>query len=300
MKYFERIQKVGILCMLKKVKHILFPDNVTLEIAAGNGAYEYLQRYAYAFNKNRKSWNRKPKPKIIWTCWWQGMDNAPLLVKKCIASMQQYARDYEVRIIDSQNISQFIHIPNYIVEKYEKGIIPTAHFSDIIRLLLLKQYGGIWIDSTILLTGAMPDYILDADLFLFRYSRKPVGGIVSINPFIVACPNHPIIEDVLDLLLEYWKMENKLVAYTIMPLFFTMVVSNSALDNKLWDEVPWTFSNSIVYLGWAFSKKYDSKLYDIYTHLSSIHKLTYKFEQYGIDINKKGTFYDILINGNKP
>lgn len=300
MKVLKRIREVGLICMWKKWQHLLFPDADVLEVASQNGAYEYLQRYTYAFDNNRKSWNRQLKPKIIWTCWWQGMENAPLLVKKCIASMQQYSRDYEVRIIDSQNINQFIYIPNYIVEKYEKGIIPAAHFSDIIRLLLLKQYGGIWIDSTILLTGNIPDYILDADLFLFRYSRKPVGGIVSINPFIVACPNHPIIEDVLDLLLEYWRKENKLVAYTIMPLFFTMVVSNSALNNKLWEEVPWTFSNSIVYLVWALHRKYDSKLYDIYTHLSSIHKLTYKFEQYGIDINKKGTFYDVLINGNKP
>lgn len=34
-------------------------------------------------------------------------------------------------------------------------------------------------------------------------------------------------------------------------------------------------------------------------NFSSVHKLTYKFDEYGIDISKKGTFYDVIINGNK-
>ena len=39
------------------------------------------------------------------------------------------------------------------MEKWEKGRIPAAMFSDLLRVELLIKYGGTWIDSTVLCTG---------------------------------------------------------------------------------------------------------------------------------------------------
>lgn len=298
MNYFRRIKEVGLICMLKKMKHVLFPDTDTLEIATRHGTYEYLQRYSYAFNWHRTAWVRKEKPKIIWTMWWQGIENAPLLVKRCIDSMHQYGNGFEVHVIDANNVHQYIQIPDYIEEKHVKGIIPNAHFSDIVRLLLLKHYGGVWIDSTIMLTDILPKYITDEDVFFYHSDGR--GGVQMINPLIAACPNHPLIEDVLDLLLEYWKNENKLVSYIIMPLFSTMTISKSPLNRQLWEQVPCVYSATLIYLLRLLPMKFNNNTYDIVKELSPVHKLTYKYEQFGIDTEKKGTFYDVLINGNKP
>jgi len=298
MKLIKRIREVGITCMMKKVKHIFFPDKDTLEIATRHGAYEYLQRYAYAVNRDRMSWERKEKKNIIWTCWWQGEEKAPLLVKKCIASMHQYANGYEVVIINKDNVQRYVEIPDFIIEKHTRGIIPHAHFVDIIRLLLLQKYGGVWIDSTILLTDLLPTYITDEDLFFYHSDGR--GKVEMINPLIAACPNHPLIEDVLELLLEYWRCEDRLVSYIIMPLFCTIAISLSPLDKKMWHAVPCVYSATLIYLLRLLPETYLQHQFDIVKMLSPIHKLTYKFEQYGIDINKKGTFYDVLINGNKP
>ncbi len=41
-------------------------------------------------------------------------------------------------------------------------------FSDIVRADLLANFGGIWIDATVFLTGPLEKYIIDADLFAFR------------------------------------------------------------------------------------------------------------------------------------
>lgn len=298
MRALKRIREVGIVCMLKKVKHLLFPDNDTLEIATRHGTYEYLLRYAYALKKDRTSWERKTKNKIVWTCWWQGLENAPLLVKKCIESMHQYADGYEVIIIEKDNVLKYIEIPEYIIEKHNKGIIPHAHFVDIIRLLLLQKHGGIWIDSTILLTDVLPAYITDEDLFFYHSDGR--GKVEMINPLIAACPGHPLIEDVLNLLLEYWRCEDRLVSYIIMPLFCTIAISLNPLDKQLWEGVPCVYSATLIYMLRLLSMDYNKYQFEIVKQLSPIHKLTYKFEQFGIDINKKGTFYDVLINGNKP
>ena len=42
-----------------------------------------------------------------------------------------------------------MELPGYIVEKWGKGQIPAALFSDLLRLQLLIKYGGMWIDSTV-------------------------------------------------------------------------------------------------------------------------------------------------------
>ena len=284
--------------MWKKWKHLLFPDADVMEIASRHGTYEYLQRYTYACDWNRTTWQKTEKKKVIWTCWLQGIEKAPLLVQKCIASMQRYAPDgYEVVVIDANNLSEYIKLPEFITHKHKKGIIPHAHYSDIIRLMLLKEFGGIWIDSTILLTDRLPDYITDADLFLYHSDGR--GRVEMINPLIASCPHHPLLSDILTLLLEYWQKENRLVSYVIMPLFCSLAIDKSSLNRQLWEQVPSVSSATIIYMLKQLSKPYNSTCYDIITSLSHIHKLTYKFKEFGIDITKKSTFYDVLINGQE-
>ena len=292
----NRLQQIGVVCALKKLKHTLFPASDAKNICARNGAFEYLQRYAYAAKSPTAEPEIKHGRQVIWTCWLQGLENAPKLVQKCVASMRQYANGYEVIVIDKNNVSNFVHVPEYIHEKYAKGIIPHAHYSDLIRLLLLQKHGGVWIDSTILLTGILPNYITDAELFVFRGDR--VGQTFIYNPFLAAQPNHPIINSLLNLLLAYWKNENKLVSYSIFHLFFTMAVEANDENRALWEQVPFSYGSQMFYLQPQLGKPYSEQAYQLATQLSSIHKLTYKFDEYGIDINKKGTFYDVLINGN--
>ena len=289
----RRIQQIGIACALKKLKHAIFMDAETRNLCALNGAYEYLQRYKKALQTDITEYKAEPTEKIIWTCWLQGIENAPVLVKKCIESMRQYANGYKVEVIDLNNVSQFVQLPDSVVSKYKAGIIPHAHFSDMIRLALLEKYGGVWIDSTILMTDVLPDYILDANLFAFRGSG--IGHVCIYNPFLAAKPHHPIIQSMLQLLYAYWKEENKLVSYSIFHLFFSIAIEQSHLNQSLWNDVPNVSGTQMFYLQSQLGRPFDSNVYELATRLSSLHKLTYKFDEFGIDIFKKGTFYDVLI-----
>ncbi len=290
----NRLKQIGITCALKKLKHTLCPASDAMNICARNGAYDYLKRYAYAANILMEDTGIKPCRKVIWTCWLQGIENAPKLVQKCVSSMRQHSNGYEVIVIDNRNVSNYVQLPDFIRDKYAKGIIPHAHYSDIIRLFLLQKYGGVWIDSTTLLTGTLPSYITEADLFVFRDYK--IGQVFIYNPFLASHPNHSIINSLLNLLLEYWKKENKLVSYSIFHLFFTMAVESSEENRILWEQVPFSYGSQMFYLQPQLGKPYSEKAYQLATQLSSIHKLTYKFDEFGIDITKKGTFYDVLIN----
>lgn len=294
----QRLRQIGFVCALKKLKHTLLPASDAKNICARNGAYDYLQLYSYATNIKIEEVSVESGRKVIWTCWLQGIENAPKLVQRCIDSMRQFANGYEVIVIDNENLSQYVQLPEYIKEKYAKGIIPHAHYSDIIRLFLLQKYGGVWIDSTILLTDKLPKYITDAELFVFRGYR--VGHIFIYNPFLAAKPNNVLIGSMLSLLLEYWKNEDRLVSYSIFHLFFTIAVECREENRIVWEHVPFSYGSQMFYLLPQLGKQFNNEAYQLAVQLSSIHKLTHKFKQDGIDTSQKGTFYDVLINGNKP
>lgn len=84
----------------------------------------------------------------IWICWWQGLENAPDIVKKCVESIRIHAGNHKIVIITDENYKEFVAFPTWLEEKYKRGIITKTHLSDLLRISLLARYGGIWLDST--------------------------------------------------------------------------------------------------------------------------------------------------------
>src|SRR5204863_369445 len=49
--------------------------------------------------------------RIIWTCWFQGRDQAPPLVERCIASWEQRNPGWRVRCLDARTIRRYVDSP---------------------------------------------------------------------------------------------------------------------------------------------------------------------------------------------
>lgn len=221
----------------------------------------------------------------------QGFENAPLIVQKCRDTVLKYNSGCEVVLLDDSNIKNYIDIPDYIVEKHQKGIIHHTQYSDYVRISLLAEHGGIWIDSTAMLTNNLPDYILNADLFCFKL--QPFGKVVASSWFIAAKPQNPIVLNVLQLLNVYWKHENRLISYSLIHLCWTMATTANETNRKLWDAVPYMDDVNCKLLQMDLFSPYSESRYNQITSMSSIHKLTYKFDpKYA---QKKGTFYEHII-----
>jgi len=301
MSIFSTIKHVGVIPALYKLKHLyLKPSPFIVSQSSQNGAYEYLQRYRFAANLRREVGIYPPikNSNYIWVCWFQGLENAPLLVQRCVTSIQEYNPCKEVIILTEENISKYVTIPDYIQHKYQQGMMTRTHYSDIVRLFLLNQYGGIWMDSTILMTGIMPEYIENSSFFVF-HSAIDHGHVCCATGFMASCANHPIVEDTLNMLLEYWKKENKLVSYSVIHLLLYLSINDTSIANRsYWDRVPIYYYTECEKLRISLNKSFNSTMWDQIQQSSPIHKLTYKFDEYHIDPTKKGTFYDVLINQN--
>lgn len=96
----------------------------------------------------------------IWICWWQGIDNAPEIVKACVNTIKRNAGEYEVIVITDNNYKDYVQFPDWLEEKRKKGVFSRTHYSDLLRMSILAKYGGIWIDSTFFCTGrSFDDYM---------------------------------------------------------------------------------------------------------------------------------------------
>ena len=109
-----------------------------------------------------------PEHDTIWWCWLQGIENAPEIVKACYRSLQKLGR--KIVVLDEENIPRYVELPAHVTEKYQRGIIGRAHYTDLVRLELLTRLGGAWIDATTWVSGTerIIPLLEEEDLFFFR------------------------------------------------------------------------------------------------------------------------------------
>lgn len=288
MKLISLIRQRGPVCLWYKFKNTyLKPDKDIREIGARNGSYEYLKRYASVCGAPVE--RMEPGEKIIWVCWLQGFENAPALVQRCLESIKKYRGGYQVVELTEANIAQYVTLPDFIWDKYRKGIISHTHFSDILRFALLTEYGGVWIDATILLTGNLPDYITNTPLFVYHSDQKG-SSLLSVN-FIAADKHHPLVEDTFHMITAYWKAECRTVDYNATAVFWTIAVRANEQNSALWQQVLYVPSGLKEILINELNKPFDEKRWRQICELSPIHKLTYKFDVFGINPLSKDSFF---------
>ena len=220
-------------------------------------------------------------PKIVWTCWLQGEDKAPALVKACIHSQHRHLKGYEHRMLTLENYTEWITLPPEVVSKYKRGIVPAANFSDLIRLAVLRDYGGVWLDATVFCTGMDHERLASrwqavehSRLTLFRY--YPQGSRVAVGLstwFVAARKGSPLLSDVLEALLAYWHDYDCLVDYYIMHLFLATALERNPF---LFAGMPRENSRHSLLLAEALHRTYDeARWQDLVEHVS-FHKLNYR------------------------
>jgi hypothetical protein len=103
----------------------------------------------YKDSKTTISESISPK---IFVFWYQGLENAPEIVKKTVSSIINKS-NMEVIILTKDNLKDYTNIDKNIYDKLQQKKITYTFFSDIVRFNVLKNNGGYWLDSTIFMTS---------------------------------------------------------------------------------------------------------------------------------------------------
>ena len=246
-----------------------------------------------AFDQNYSDESVK-KERKVWIYWSTGMEEtAPEIVKRCYRSVCENIKDREIVLLSKYNYHEYVTLPNYIIEKYEKGIIAHVHFADLLRTELLAEYGGTWIDSTVFLMNcSIPSYILDSDLFMFQKLKPGLdGNVIRVSSwFITASAKNKIILAQRHLLREYWKNNNKVIDYFFFHHFMSLIADYYLEEWKRIIQIPNSAPHILLLM---LFDNYDEDKWKALGQFCPIQKLSYKFEEK--KIAKDRTYYSKLF-----
>lgn len=266
------------------------------EILSNKRLLSYRRKFRKIFQNSdhfEAGKNLQPESKkIIWFLWLQGLDTAPPVVKSCYKVLVDKLHDYKIILLTADNIDNYVSLPNFIFEKWQDGRITNTHFSDILRLELLIKYGGVWMDSTVLLMGGkIPKQIEEADLFYFQV-LQPGYTLINISSwFMAAKPNNPILCFARECIHAYWKKNNRLYNYFLLHYCITLAAEQFS---EIYNNVPKYSSAPPHILQSELFNSYNKERLTEISQMCFVQKLTYKFDKNISDLTD--TFYSKIIN----
>lgn len=249
------------------------------------------------FNGETEKFSIYPKKnleneKIIWQYWGQGIDNntMPEIVQICFNSVDKYKGEYKVIRLSDATISDYVDIPEFVWEKRKNNPEFTiTFFSDLLRLILINAYGGIWMDATILLTDNFPQKYIDCDYFFFSRSDDELYKEFWVNydayyfcwrddfkvrflsSIIFAKKGSELIHNLLNVMLLFWKNSEKL------PCYFTLhVIYEDIIRRKMPEAKCMVVSDCLPHIIQTKLKKGNPHYsFKDAVNLNNIHKMTY-------------------------
>lgn len=138
----------------------------------------------------------------------------PFLVSRCFQSWILHNEEYEVVLLTEKNLSEYVQIDQQISKN--KNITIQA-MSDIIRVNLLAQRGGIWVDATCFCLRPLDDWVKPHfKSGFFAFSRPSKEKLVS-SWFLFSKANGIIISKWMNKVNSFWIDNPNLVSIGTKP-----------------------------------------------------------------------------------
>jgi glycosyltransferase involved in cell wall biosynthesis len=236
----------------------------------------------------------------VWICWWDGEEAMPDIVNACFKSVCNNAGIHPVKLITKYNYLEFTTIPDYIIDKVDKNIISITHLADILRMCLLYEHGGLWIDSTVFVSAEFKPYLFEQDFFTVRNSSA-ISFDISEYKWTSFCiggkKRNLFFAFMRDMFYEYWKKEEKLIHYFLLDYCISIAYDEIPLFRNMIEKIP--YSNPQIYnIVQNFYNEFDRTVYEQICLDTDFHKLTWK-QKFSSIINGKQTFYGYILSNYK-
>lgn len=232
---------------------------------------------------------------IIWTLWWQGKEDMPYIIQKCHQSLRKNSNGREIRLLDKDNYNNYFELPKQIEEKLKKKKISFTHLSDIIRLIVITKYGGLWVDAAIFVThpivasgqfysvnitkNASPDY---------PFGRWVIG--------VMGCgKNYQPLCFVRDCLIDYWKRYNAAVDYLMFDHIMLLAYMKLSEFKEDVDALSPSLGN-IHGSRYLFNKEADPQRFKELVNNNDFLSLTWRFPYNEFTDDGKETYWGMLLN----
>lgn len=177
----------------------------------------------------------------IWVCWWTGEETAPPLVRRCIQSIRENAGTHPVRFITRENYGDHLQIPDYMLDKLESGQMGLAHLADYIRVSLLAEHGGLWLDATIFCSNTVPELCFELPFFTCKSPRQSCGYLSEMR-WVTFClggwKGNVFFRFLRDAFERYWQVSPCAIDYLFFDYVIELAYNRLPALRELIDSVP--------------------------------------------------------------
>lgn len=134
-------------------------------------------------------------PRVIYSAWLQGAAQAPAVVQSCFQRWARLNPEYQLHVLEASDAATLLaahHFPP----------VPPQALSDILRVKLLLEQGGIWVDAALFPVAPLQDW-LPAGAEFFAFARPGPDRPIS-SWFLAAAPGHVIMQKLWAEILRFW------------------------------------------------------------------------------------------------
>lgn len=317
----DLLNEFGIKVMAAKLLQTCTRKIFGIKYLAGKLKYQAITEFLYNENKELieefNTTEHLQTPMIgnessVWVLWWQGLEQAPDIVKMCIESIRQHIGNRTLMVLSEKNYQEHVTLDNRYLEMVDQGKITRTQFSDLLRLNLLFQQGGVWLDATYLLTGSLPSYLSALPFFTIRHGMEkeyPMSKGFWTSSALAFGKGSEELKLFIDVYDAYFSKHDKVVDYLLTDYVFAVCCDHCEEIHKMFENVPMNNQN-VNKLLLIMNKLYAKQLVAHTTKNSTLNKLNrrYPFEGSVKTIEKNGSitqqrtvyghFRDIYLRGN--
>jgi hypothetical protein len=179
--------------------------------------------------------------KTIFILWLQGFSNAPDVVQRCAQSWKFYhPTGWKIVLLDLQNLHEYMTLEPVFLS------IAPCEIANVVRVHLLSQYGGVWVDATTFCNQCLDDWLLPYTQQGFFAFEKPGPDRLLSNWFLYADKNNYLMDQWCHATLHFHRNNTTEHPYFIHHYLFGDLYDTDPRSKAIWDAVPKRPANGII------------------------------------------------------
>ena len=306
---YRYYNEYGIRCTLAFLLCMLFPYSNTKNrnlrqsiLRYKNKTFtHYLQKYYRQATESRKgsAARENDSGNSIWTAWLQGEENAPEVIRITLASIRENANGHPVIVISNENVDSYIDIPQSIKDKHESGLMGHAHYADVIRMMILAKYGGIWLDATMMLHEPIPEEAFQCSFYSVGFKAGNEEKYISGNKWLVRVIGGKMesvyLSAISRMLTNYWEDHNTAIDYFVFDYLIYVLYENDRSFRQIVDKL-YRMDHYTNELRKIINEPFDEKTIKDLCIKNQIYTLTYRGNYHKQTPEGCMTFYGYFYN----
>lgn len=202
----------------------------------------------------------------VWICWFQGEGDAsvPALNQECMSRWRKLNTDANINILDIRTIKNYV--PEFFDIVKQSPHRTWQAKSDLLRILLLSKYGGVWADASVLpmqkLSTFYSKIVNNTGFFAYRFFPRKItqsnGSAEIVSWFMcVDNPKHAVIEKIKTAFIERFKIDKHWQYLTFHDVICNLYDTDQEVFNLINNmvQIDMKIPSSALHKGWDFREE---------------------------------------------